>query len=134
MGPAPWRACAMRAQRLLRGTGAAWPALIFGLLLLLVLPTLVGLAIAATLDGADLVRLLPLPYLISLVGAAVLVSLVVLLVALHARRVSGRLKAGGYGHPGVSRLALTCSGAAFVVTLGVAALIIFGEGAPDLPR
>jgi hypothetical protein len=114
--------------------GAAWPALILGLLLLLALPTLVGLAIAANVNSAGLVRLLPLPYLIALVGVAVLVSLVLLLVALHARRVAGRLKESGYGHPVVSRLAVMCTGVAFLITLGAMALLIYGERASILPR
>src|SRR5258708_25202361 len=50
----------------LLGNRTAWLALVFGLLLLLPLPTLVGVAIAANVDSAGLVRLVPLPYLLAL--------------------------------------------------------------------
>src|SRR5258708_22299494 len=51
----------------LQGNRTAWPALVFGLLLLLLpLPTLLGVAIAAHLAGAGPVRLVPASYLIPL--------------------------------------------------------------------
>src|SRR5258708_39920648 len=89
----------------LQGNRTAWPALVFGLLLLLPLPTLVGVAIAANVASAGLVRLVPLPYLISLGGVAPLVSLPSVLFAPHAPQVARRLKESERALPGVSWLA-----------------------------
>lgn len=109
------------------GNRAAWPALVFGLLLLLALPTYVGLAIVATVDSAGLLRLLPLPYLLTLSGMALLVSLASLLFARHARQVSRRLKGSGHARPVVSWLAVVCTGVALLLTLGAMALLLYGE-------
>ena len=113
---------------------AAWPAFILGLLLLGALPTFAGLAIVANLNGTGLLQILPLPFLIALAGVVVLVSFALLLLALRARRVSRRLQESGRAHPIVSLLAVMCTGIAFVIALGVAALIIYGEWANILPR
>lgn len=116
------------------GNRTAWPALVFGLLLLLPLPTYVGLAIVANVDSAGLLRLLPLPYLITLSGMALLVSLASLLFARHARQVSRRLKGSGHARPVVSWLAVVCTCVAFLMTLGAMALLLYGERATILPR
>lgn len=112
----------------------AWPALILGLLLLLSLPTLVGLALFANIDGDGLLQILPLPYPVAFEGAATLVSLACLLLALHARRVSRRLKESERARPNVSRLAIMCTGLAFLVALVATALLLYGERANILPR
>jgi hypothetical protein len=112
----------------------AWPALVFGLLLLLPLPTFVALAIAANIDNSGLLRLLPLPYLIVLGGVAMLMSLASLLIARHARRVSRRLKESGHGRPVVSWLAVVCTRIAALITLGAVALLLYGERTTILPR
>jgi hypothetical protein len=113
---------------------AAWPALVFGLLLLLVLPAFVGLSIAATIDSAGLVRLVPLAYLIVLGGVALLVSLTSLLFARHARQVARRLKERGHARPVVSWLAVMCTRIVFLITLGALALLLYGERTTILPR
>lgn len=120
------------------GNGTAWPALVFGLLLLLLaLPTYVGMAIVANVDSAGLVRRLPLPSLLALSGVALLVSLASLLFAGHARQVSRRLKErgrAGRARPIVSWLAVVCTRVAFLMTLGAMALLLYGERAIILPR
>jgi hypothetical protein len=113
---------------------AAWPALIFGLLLLLLLPTFVGLSITATIDSAGLVRLVPLAYLIALGAVAFLVSLASLLFARHARQVARRLKERGHARPVVSWLAVMCTRIVFLITLSALALLLFGERTTILPR
>jgi hypothetical protein len=118
----------------IRENRTAWPAFIFGLLLLLVLPTFAGLAIAANLNSTGLLQLLPLPFLIALTGVVVFVSFASLLLARHARQVSRRLQESGGAHPIVSLLAVICTRIAFVIALGAAALIIYGEWPNILPR
>jgi len=118
----------------LLGNSTAWPALVFGLLLLLPLPTLVGVAIAANVESAGLVRLVPLPYLIALGGVALLVSLASVLFARHARQVARRLKERGRAHPVVSWLAVMCTRMVFLITLGALALLLYGERTTILPR
>jgi hypothetical protein len=118
----------------LQGNRTAWPALVFGLLLLLPLPTLVGVAIAANVASAGLVRLVPLPYLIALGGVALLVSLASVLFARHARQVARRLKESERARPVVSWLAVMCARVAFLITLGAVALLLYGERATILPR
>src|SRR5262249_13440532 len=108
--------------------------LILGLLLVLPLPTLVGLAIAANVDSAGLLQLVALPYLIALLGVALLVSLVSMLFARHARQVSRRLKAHGGARQVVSWLAVMCTLIAFLTTLAAMALLVYGERATILPR
>jgi hypothetical protein len=113
----------------------AWPALVFGLLLLLLLlPTLVGVAIAATIESAGLVRRVPPAYLIALGGVALLVSLASVLFAQHARQVARRLKERGRARPVVSWLAVMCTRMVFLITLGALALLLYGERATILPR
>jgi hypothetical protein len=116
------------------GNRTAWPALVFGILLLLPLPTLVGVAIAANVESAGLVRLVPLPYLLALGGVALLVSLASVLFARHARQVSRRLKESGRARPVVSWLAVMCTRVAFLITLAALALLLYGERATILPR
>jgi hypothetical protein len=112
----------------------AWPALIFGLLLLLLLPSFVGLSIAATIASAGLVRLVPLAYLIAVGAVAFLVSLASLLFARHARKVARRLKERGHARPVVSWLAVMCTRVVFLITLGALALLLYGERTVILPR
>jgi hypothetical protein len=112
----------------------AWPALVFGLLLLLPLPTFVGVAIAANVESAGLVRLVPLPFLLALGGVALLVSLASVLFARHARQVARRLKERGRARPVVSWLAVMCTRVAFLLTLAALALLLYGERATILPR
>lgn len=117
------------------GNRTAWPALLFGLLLLLLLlPTYVGVAIVANVDSAGLLRRLPVPSLLALSGVALLVSLASLLFARHARQVSRRLKEHGRARPVVSWLAVVCSRIAFLMTLGAMALLLYGERATIPPR
>jgi hypothetical protein len=118
----------------LQGNRTAWPALVFGLLLLLPMPTLVGVAIAANVASAGLVRLVPLPYLIALGGVALLVSLASVLFARHARQVARRLKDSERARPVVSWLAVMCARIVFLLTLGAVALLLYGERATILPR
>lgn len=119
------------------GNRTAWPAFLFGLLLLLPLPMYVGVAIVANGDSAGLLRRLPLPSLLALSGVALLVSLASLLFARHARQVSRRLRRlneRGRARPVVSWLAVVCTRVAFLVTLGAIALLLYGERATILPR
>jgi hypothetical protein len=116
------------------GNRTAWPALVFGLLLLLPLPAYVGVAIVANVDSTGLVRRVPLPDLLALSGVALLVSLASLLFARHARQVSSRLKQRGRARPVVSWLAVVCTRVAFLMTLGAMALLLYGERATILPR
>lgn len=115
-----------------QSSGAAWPAFVFGLLLLLLAPTIIALAVVANVNSTGLLQLLSVPKLLGLVGLLVVVSVVPLIVAQRARQASKRLE--GQPNRVVSWLAVFCTRLAFVITLGSAALTIYGERASIFPQ
>lgn len=115
-----------------QGNRAAWPAFLFGLLLLFLAPAVVAMAIAANVNSTGLLQLFSLPKLLGLIGLVVGASLVLVLFAQHARQVSKRLE--GQPHRVVSWLAMFCTRLAFVIMLGSAALIIYGERTSIFPQ